>query len=159
MSLHYDFALACDLKPSVGVPVLAALTYIARPDADDPVPCPDLPDCDTFTWRDLFRAEDTGMPGALHRVFREAYRYTRSGRDVYRHTLDVRTFVKDDALGEYLAFADWLAPYSASAGCVGYFREEAAPHPVLIYFEDGAVDYLDIADVPAAFWLSHARNG
>ncbi len=159
MSLHYDFALACDLKPDAGAPVLAALTYITRPSADDAVPCPDLPDSDTFTWRDLFRVEDTRMPGALRRFFGEAYRYTRHDQDVARYTLDVRTFVIDDMLGEYLAFADWLAPYSASAGFVGYFREELTAHPVLLYFEDGAVDYLDIADVPAGLWLPHARNG
>lgn len=158
MSLHYDFALACDLKPDINEPVLMALAYITRPSAHDQVPCPDLPDIGTFTWRDLFRVEATSMPGSLRRVFGEAYRFTQHGRDVSRYTLDVRTFVIDDALGEYLAFADWLAPYSVSVGCVGYFREEAAPHPVLLYFRDGAVNYLDVANVSAEFWWSHSRN-
>jgi hypothetical protein len=159
MSLHYDFALACDLKPDVGAPVLAALTYITRPSAQDRIPCPDLPGSDTFTWRDLFCVEDTTMPGSLRRFFGEAYRYTQHDQDVLRYTLDVRTFVIDDMLGGYLAFADWLAPYSASVGFVGYFREELAAHPMLLYFEAGTVDYLAVDDVPAALWMSHSRNG
>src|SRR5690348_11097180 len=107
MSSHYDFALACDLKPDIPPQVRAALAYVTRPNTRDWEEGTGLPASDTFTWSDLFRVEVTSVPGALRRFFRPVYRYTQHDVDVYRDTLDVRTFVVDDVFCEYLAFAEW----------------------------------------------------
>lgn len=143
MSLHYDFALACDLKPDIPKQVSATLTYITRVDEYDPG---DLPHSDVFHdryWRYLFRVETTDFPGVVRRVFQKAFRYSYQGRDVFRDTLDVRTYIVDDAIGKYIAFAEWLAPYSESEGFVGYFRSDISDDPVLIYFGGGSVDFVD----------------
>ena len=65
---------------------------------------------------------------------------THSWLNVFESTgtasLTVRSNLKNYGF-EIQYFLHWLAPYSETAGFVGYYRYEETPNPTLIFFADG----------------------
>lgn len=153
MSTCLELAFACDLKADIPQQVLYTLQYMTRTtDAtfDDP------PTADIFEgewWRTALQTVAMSYPfaGEGGSALRYAYRYTRGGEAVYRYTLSYRGVVSLDVLAEYFYFLLWLAPYSETQGCVGYYRNEEGDHlasPELLYFRDGRVALLTVSGVP-----------
>jgi hypothetical protein len=102
-------------------------------------------------WRSMLQERASRFPGEAGSRLRRAYRYTRHGIDQYRDTFSFRQEVLDDSIGEYIAFVEWLAPYSETEGWVGYFRshiDEVGAQPVLVYFKQGRVYMSDSTQSP-----------
>lgn len=139
MSVYFDFALACDLKPDTPQQVLDTLSFMTRTEdyAFDTPPAGAL--FGGETWRDMLRGSTTYFAGEAGAMFRKALRYVHGGAEVFRYTLSFRSDVLDDDMGEYGALIEWLATYSDSEGFVGYFRAKYADHPTLLYFRHGKV--------------------
>jgi hypothetical protein len=159
MSIHYDFALACDLKPDTPQQVLDTLAYMTR-SADYPFHDPpahplfgaqDIDGEAVEDWRIMLHERESRFPGEAGSRLRPAYRYTQHGVDQYRYTFSFRQEVLDDAIGEYIALAQWLALYSETEGWVGYFRadlDDGGAQPVLLYFKQGRVYMSDSTQSP-----------
>lgn len=150
MSLHFELFLAMDLKPDTPQNILNILEYMTHSEDTEfkaSLPSDFLNEVDD--WLYILRKEEARIPGELGSVFRRAYRYTQSGQDVYRYTLGFRVFLLDDYFYEvYESFLKWLAQYSETTGFVGYWREEADLHPILIYFKNGKVYFSEKNDRP-----------
>lgn len=99
-------------------------------------------------WRIMLQKRDTHFPGEAGGRVRRAYRYTQYGVDQHRYTFSFRQVVLDDAIGEYIALIEWLAPYSDTEGLVGYFRSDYDDHPILLYFKKGQVYMSKITQTP-----------
>ena len=151
MSLHFDVSVACDLKPSTPRQVIDTIHYLVRTEDDA---FDDAPDHEFFRqegWSDVLQQapEDTYCPGDLFRTFRRAYRFSRQGVDQYRHTLAFRTYMVDDGFYELFYYLiDWLAMHSDTEGFVGYYREELAWWPELIFFKNGAAYLREAKESP-----------
>lgn len=153
MSTRFDFGFACDLKPDTPERVLRTLTYMVGEDEsgfDNP------PEDEVFEgdwWRTALREPylTYPYPGEAGSALKYVYRYEVGERKVYRHTLSFRGEVSLDVLAEYLMWLCWLARYSESEGCVGYYRattaDELAP-PELLYFRDGKLGLLTVEGEP-----------
>lgn len=159
MSVHYDVALACDLRPETPQHVLDTLAYLARgaadpfyaPAADPPFAAEDISGQSVDAWRTMLRQQESRFPGEAGCRLRRVYRYTQQGVDQYRHTFSLRQEVLDDDIGAYLALVQWLAPYCETAGWVGYVRSDldaAGAQPVLLYITQGRVYLSDSRQTP-----------
>ena len=154
MSMYFDGAIACDLKPDTPQQVLDVLQYMTRKEdyAFDSVPSHSF-----FTtneeWRDFLQIDQewTCAPGLVGSDFRKTFRYTKNSEDVYRWTLSFRRTMHDDYEFPdfWWEFLFWIAPYSESTGFVGYYREEFELNPTLIYFQSGKVFTSEVTQSPA----------
>lgn len=152
MSLHYDWAMAFDLKLDTPQLIIDTLKYMTRShDYDFPTPFDDI-FFSGSSWRNMLQIEagDTYSPGEVGSLFRQAYRYTKLGVDTYYYTLSFRTYMLDDGFyEEWWTFCEWIAPYSETIGCVGYYREVYDDlHPTLIYFKDAKVYICEVQQTP-----------
>ncbi len=154
MSLHFDLAIACDLKPDTPQQVINTLQYMTRTEDYD---FHDPPAHEFFTrpgpdWRLILQIPHGtmpyGFPGVAGSSFRRVYHHTQFGVDVYRHTLSFRREMLDDSFYDWWPFAEWLALYSESSGCVGYYRATYDWQPTLIYFRDGRVYTCEVTQRP-----------
>ena len=151
MSLHFDFAIACDLKPDTPQQVIKTLAYMTRTEDypfDSP---PDHPFFEGDEWRETLRTEPDGTycPGDLGRSFRRAYRYDRLGVHHYRYTLSFRCYMKDDEFYDMAwPLIDWLAQHSETEGYVGYIRETLDWQPTLLYFKHGTFYIHKVSETP-----------
>ena len=151
MSGHYDFAMAFDLRPDTPQFVMDVLRFMVGETTAQPN---ELPEADLFRdedWRTLFQIDDyyASLPGEYGSRLREAYRYGLAGNEVFRNTLSFRCYLLDDTFyTAWWQFAEWVAPHSETTGCVGYFKEEFAEHPTLIYFKQGKVFMNQITSTP-----------
>jgi hypothetical protein len=151
MSLHFDLTIALDLKPDTPERVIDTLAYMTRVEDytfDNP---PQHEFFEDNYWRKMLRAapEDTYVPGRLYHSFHKAYRFHQGGESHYRYTLGFRCYLLDDVFYEACwRLLEWPSPHSETEGYVGYFREELALHPTLIYFKHGSVYIVDAKAVP-----------
>lgn len=150
MAVHIDFAFACFLKPDTPEHVLDVLRYITQSEGYDPSNPPaspftqqNHPDLAGPLWH-MFEeySGSTDFPGETGAVLRSVYRHNRpaveGGGLVFSHSLCFRYFERDDGFwGPYLDLIMWVAPYSESEGCVGYYRASWDNLPTLIYFSSG----------------------
>lgn len=150
MSLHYEFMLAFDLKPDTPPDIIALLQYLTRTEDyayDGPPPEPVIgyaPDAGDPWWRQMLQNRDPLWYGAGSAIgiLAAAPSWRRNNA---QHTLTIRSEALDDDFYQvWLFMFVWLAQYSATEGWVGYYREQAALQPTLIYFRDGQVYYYDI---------------
>lgn len=151
MSLHFDFALACYLKPDTPQEVLDTLQYMTRSEDYEFGDPPDHPFFKGEYWSNMLqiRTGTAHFPGEFGSIFRRTYRYTQADADVYRYTLSFRCHMLEEEFHEkWWAFAQWIAPYSETVGCVGYYREEFDWQPTLIYFRDGKVYVCEVTQTP-----------
>ena len=65
-----------------------------------------------------------------------AYRGELAGQEIVLPTLDIHCYVLDDALGSYLEFCNWLAPYCETRGFIGYVHNEVTDHLQLLYIHE-----------------------
>src|SRR5258706_7504208 len=149
MSTPFCFAIACDLKEDVPEQVLETLKYMTRTrdyEFDNP---PNAPFFEDEHWRDFFLHIGEGFyfPGEAGSWLRQVYRYTRpvsqGGGDVFLYTFSLRYSGKDDSITTCFEFLDWLAPYSATQGFVGYWIYEYGLNPWILYIQDGQVNISD----------------
>ena len=155
MSTQYEFGLACDLPPDVPQPVLDTLAYMVGGTLRPPTVLPDdvfFRDCD---WRHLLRNGGT-FPGLAGSALQRAYRYhhpaAQGGAPVFRYTLSCHVGCNDDVFAhDVFWFLRWLAPWSETVGCVGYYRacrlQQVEP-PTLVYFRGGRVAMLAVTGTP-----------
>ena len=147
MSFHFEFMLAFDLKPDTPTDVIALLRYLTRTedyafDGAPPAPIAEYWERDDPGWRQLLQKRDALWYGAGSAISQFAvappWRQTTS---VTQYTLTIRTDAGEaDFYQLWSQFFQWLAPYSATEGWVGYYREEGNREPTLLYFEQGRVD-------------------
>jgi hypothetical protein len=103
------------------------------------------------------------FPGLASSTLQRAYRYHRpaaqGGAPAYRHTLSCHVGFIDDVFAHDLFwFLRWLAPWSETVGCVGYYRPYLRQHvapPTLVYFRSGRVAVLDVTGVPVDLESGH----
>jgi hypothetical protein len=89
------------------------------------------------------------LPGEVGAVFREAYRWTDRKVEESRYTFSFRCYMLDDEFDEiWWRFCQWIAPYSESTGCIGYYREQQDWQPTLIYFIEGKVHICEVDLTP-----------
>jgi len=151
MSLHFDFAIACDLKPDTPQQILDTLSYMTRVEEYAFSSPPSHPFFEGDSWRDILlaKSEQTYLPGDLISSFRKAYRYEIGNEKHYRYNICFRCFLTDDAFyGTWLLLAEWLLLHSETDGYVGYYREEFSFHPTLIYFHGDAVCIYEMTGTP-----------
>ena len=153
MSLHYEFMLAFDLREDTPADVIAFLQYLTRTedsayDAAPPAPITDYYEPDDSSWRELLQSPSAlsygaGAAFALLAVAPEwRQRIKRT-----QYTLTIRAEALDDDFYQlWWPMLGWLAPYSATEGWVGYYREEGDQQPTLLYFEQGHVYLSKIPD-------------
>src|SRR5258708_27216939 len=155
MSLYFDGAFACYLKPDVPQQVLDTLQYMTRTEnyAFDKPPGHKFFQNDD--WRNFLKIsqEWTCAPGFVGSDFRKTHQYTtEDGNDVYWYSLSFRRTMHDDVEFYVLwwDFLNWIAPYSLTSGYVGYCREQYTINPTLIYFKRGrGIVYLyDVQGIP-----------
>ena len=155
MSTQYELGLACDLRPDVPHPVLDTLTYMVGRATVPPAILPDdvfFRDCD---WRHLLRNGGT-FPGLTGSTLQRVYRFHRPAAQgsapVSRYTLSCHVGCNDDVVANDLFwFLRWLAPWSETVGCVGYYRPYLLQHveaPTLLYFRAGRVAVLTVTGTP-----------
>lgn len=151
MSLHFDVAVAFDLRPSTPQQVIDAIAYLVRTEDSDFSSLPDDPFFAVNGWQNVLQAkpEATYCPGELYRSFRSAYRSTRRGVKQYRHTLSFRCYMLDDEFYHiFYPLMAWLALQSETKGFVGYYREESEWWPTLIFFKNGEVYFGEAKEAP-----------
>ncbi len=151
MSLHFDFALACYIKPDTPQQVLDTLQYMTRTEDYNFDQPPRHPFFQDEYWRNMLKAlmDSTCFPGQFGGTFRRVHRYTQANVEAYRYMLSFRCYMLEDEFHEnWWPFAQWIAPYSESTGCVGYYREEFDWQPTLIYFRDGKVYVCQVTQSP-----------
>jgi hypothetical protein len=152
MSLYFDGFFACDLKPDTPQHIIDTLRYLTRTEDYAFEPLSDHDFFDGDDWRAFLQPDDDWAcaPGLVWSDFRQAYRYTQYGEDVYRATISFRRTMHDDVEFYILwfAFLDWIAPYSETVGFVGYYRESFSLHPTLVYFNHGNIYKVDITEMP-----------
>jgi hypothetical protein len=154
MSLHFEVAIACDLRPDVPQQALDTLQYLLRSEEyafDDPPSHPWFTG-DAWRWflhcRSAQDASDwVACAGEVGGVLRLAYRYGADGPPT-RHTLSIRCYMHDDQFADGVGFLEWLAGLSDTIGLVGYFREKYALHPTLLYFKGGRVYLTEVTRPP-----------
>jgi hypothetical protein len=155
VSTQYELGLACDLRPDIPHPVLDTLASMVGSAA---VPAATLPDDPFFRecdWRRLFR-NGGAFPGLTGSTLQRAYRYHRpaaqGGDPVFRYTLSCHVGCNDDVVAHDLfGFLRWLAPWSETVGCVGYYRpylRQQVEAPTLLYFRAGRVLVLAVTGSP-----------
>jgi hypothetical protein len=144
MSVDTEFVLACNLKDDVPEEVMYLLRFLCEGEAAVPEP-PDLPAHPFFQrecWKRVLCAGSYYLPwdaGGSRLVIQEYKNITVTNPS---KSLVVRCDFKNYDF-EIENFLQWFAPYSKTAGFVGYFRYEEALHPTLIYFFlDGRVGLL-----------------
>jgi hypothetical protein len=139
MSLHFEVAIACDLRPDTSPQVLDTLRYMLREEEyafDNP---PAHRFFEGSGWRSFLGIPDwVPFAGEIGGSLRLAVRHGPDGSG-YRHTLSIRSFMLDDQLYDGFEFLEWLAGHSETVGLVGYYREEMDLHPTLVYFKGGKV--------------------
>ena len=154
MSLHFDFALACDLKPNTSQQIVDTLAYMTRSSDyrfDDPPKHPYFSDDPYDSWRTMLQItpKDTHLAGEVGAILRRVHRYPYAATDQYRYTFSFRRFMLDDEFYQvWWNFSQWLAPYSETQGFVGYYREELALQPTLLYFRSGEVYLHEVTQPP-----------
>jgi len=151
MSLHFDFAIACDLKPDTPQQILDTLSYMTRAEEYAFSSPPNHPFFEGDSWRDILRAksEQTYLPGDLIGSFRKAHRYEVGSEKLHWYTICFRCYLIDDVFYEmWWLLAEWLLLHSETEGYVGYYREEYSSHPTLIYFKDNAVCIHEMTGTP-----------
>jgi hypothetical protein len=79
MSMHFDVAVAFDLKPSTPQQVLNTISYLVRTQDYALSSPPDDPFFELDGWQNVFQSKPdaTYCPGDLYKTFRSAYRFTR----------------------------------------------------------------------------------
>jgi hypothetical protein len=146
---RFCFTFACDLKEDTPQQVIDTLTYMTRTEDYEFNNPPEGAFFEGDSWRTCLFCENEwfSFPGEAGRFLRSAYRYNRSfnegGAAVYLYTLSFRCESKDDGLIEYIDIVEWLAPYSATRGFVGYWIYEYSQTPTLIYILNGHTQYSD----------------
>jgi hypothetical protein len=151
MSLHFDVAVALDLKESTPQNVIDAIGYLVGTRETAPT---DLPDHEFFRgpdWYKILQAkpEATHCPGDLYKTFRKALRFRQQGVDHHRFTLAFRCYMLDDEFYEvFYPLVAWLALHSETIGYVGHYREELCWWPTLIFFKGGEVYFRDGKEPP-----------
>ena len=155
MSTQYEVGLACDLQPNVPPLVLATLAAMVDERSVPPAVLPDDPFFRDGDWQHLLRNGGT-FPGLAGSTLQRAYRYHRpaaqGGDPVFRYTLSCHVGCNDDVVANALFwFLRWLAPWSETVGCVGYYRAYLLQHvepPTLVYFRGGRVLVLAVTGTP-----------
>lgn len=141
MSLHFDLVIMCDLRedtPSDCVELIRWLFTLPSQNIDQPKGhCVDEEGRNFHEWfNDPFLAPFPNQE--VTSTFQQWYRYTMpaisGGGDVYRYALQysARRILDDAFYEEHLNFVGWLATI-AEEGFIGYYREEAALKPNLLY--------------------------
>jgi hypothetical protein len=151
MSMHFDVAVAFDLKPTTPQQVLDTICFLVRTQDSSFSSPPEDPFFAMDGWQNVFQAkpEATYCPGDLYKTFRSAYRFTRQNVKHYRHTLSFRCYVLDDEFYHlFYPLLQWLALQSETAGFVGYYRERLEWWPTLIFFKDGEVYFHEAKESP-----------
>jgi hypothetical protein len=146
MSLYFEGFFTCSLKPDTPDDVIQVLHYMTR--SQEAVFDGRVPDHRFFStdhWRQfLHDIPDYGFISGLKGVVlqKETQFVDRAYVDVY--ALSFRRGMHDDVEFYVLwwDFLFWIAPYSVRDSFVGYYREQYALHPVLIYFLGGEVHWL-----------------
>ena len=154
MSVHYDFGLACDIKPTAPQQIIDTLKYMARTEDYE---FSNPPRDDLFegeTWREMLRSGCSYFAGETGAVLRNTLRYIKEKKEASKYTFSFRNCILDDEMGEYVVFVEWLTQYSENTGLVGYFRSVYSDHPTLLYFRDGRVYISEIIGTP-----KDIRNG
>jgi hypothetical protein len=147
---RYDLLVNCDLKADIPQQVLETLQYMVRVedyDFDDP---PQARVFEGHDWRELLRAgrsKFVSFPGEGLCSLSYAERLSGAGEVQQHYTLHVRRELTDE-LGTFFGFLEWLAPYVATVGFVGYWHALHEEHPVLLYFKDGRIYISQITQKP-----------
>jgi hypothetical protein len=116
-------------------------------DFDDP---PQARVFEGHDWRELLRAgrsKFVSFPGEGLCSLSYAERLSGAGEVQQHYTLHVRRELTDE-LGTFFGFLEWLAPYVATVGFVGYWHALHEEHPVLLYFKDGRIYISQITQKP-----------
>lgn len=151
MSLHFDFTLACILRPDTPQAVLDKLADMTKAEdwyANSPTDEPPASDYE-ISYQLRHWGAVHGFPGVFGSVLLNAHQYGVADKHIYRYTFCCRSRMLDDTFyQEWWEFAGWLAQYSETVGWVGYYREEDALHPTLLYFRDSKVYISEITQAP-----------
>lgn len=142
MGMYTELVLACTLKKDTPQEVLNLLRFMCGGERAAPKPADEnLPAHPLFRaerWQYVLRSASYYFPG-------EPYASLRAADATGLAYLTVRSNLKNyDFEIEY--FLHWLAPYSESAGFVGYSRYEESLQPRLIFFADGKARLQMISD-------------
>lgn len=156
MTVYYEFGLACDLKPDTPQQVLDTLAYMTGHSGEGRNDLPSHYFFQYCDWRHLLQPNRGRFPGAAGSALQRAYRYSlapiQGGAPVFRYTLSCHVELADDQIAnDFDFFLHWLAPYSETAGCVGYYREFGIAFvgpPRLLYFQDGKASVLEVVGTP-----------
>jgi hypothetical protein len=150
MSAYYDVELAFNLREGVPSQVVSAIAFLTG-DLKDP---PDRPNHPYFlhTWGAGALARYSTTPpcrGFPICNFANVYRHSQSGEEHYQYTFHLRCRDKLTPLFEGLfPFLQWAAPFCDGRQFVGYFIEEDACQPTLIYVNDGQVYMHEVREPP-----------
>jgi hypothetical protein len=156
MSLIFEFQLAFNFVEGLPVTVVQTLEFLTGQREDPPAEWPDV-DHDFIrseaAHRPLLSMLSQGEPNCGENVcsFRNVFRYSKGGHDVYQYTLHFRClWLDDDFYHTWWLLVPWLAKYSDAEGCVGFFKEECAKHPTLLYFKKGDVFLREVRESPVS---------
>ncbi len=136
MGTFTELVMAVEFDKDTDKKIIDVLRHMTREKADDIKEFEVVPDYEFFKtvswWEDIFKGHSYYIVGDTYFSFR----YDNISDAYY---LTVRCQVKNNntEIGKLL---EWIAPYSAKNGFIGYFRHEEANAPTLIYFDDGVVN-------------------
>ncbi len=150
MSAYYDVELVFNLREDVPSQVVAVIAFLTGDLKDEP----DRPNHPYFmhTWHAGALAENSATPpchGFPVCRFSRVYRYTQYDEEHYQYTFHLRCKCKLEPLFEGLfPFLQWAATFCDGRQFVGYYLEEYACQPTLIYVGDGQVYMREVREPP-----------
>ena len=87
------------------------------------------------------------MPGEARTHIAHRYLHSQNGKDFFFHTVNFRHYIREAFLFNFgYSLIAWFASVSHSSRFVGYLHNIATPDPELIYFENGAAVFWDLAE-------------
>jgi hypothetical protein len=139
-----ELVLACELNGNVPLEVINVINYLIAPALDEvkkelkPIPVPDHRFFHDPGWQGFLHGSTANFQGeSLSSLFQDEI--TNS------FEFTTRTLLRRGS-DRIAAFLQWIAPYSATQGFVGYTRcDETELSIDLIFFEAGDVYYNSIA--------------
>jgi hypothetical protein len=143
MDYEYEYGFSVRLKSSLPEEVAQALIRFAEGMVPDPLPETGT-NPDEVTGEEVFRLLTLADRGG----FARGISLREEGETQRRHLMVWGAATSEAFFMPFPALAEWLAGWTDTAGCGGYYHRRSLCHPTIVYFAQGQPYMLQVTGTP-----------